>query len=96
MKTGLDNENLCALCGRAKELTFHHLIPRTCHSNKWFKKNFSFDEMKKGGISICHDCHNFIHQQYSEKELGRTYNTKESLLKNIKVQEFTNWVIKKR
>jgi len=96
MKADSDNENLCALCGRTEELAFHHLIPRTCHSNKCFKKKFSFDEMKKRGIYICPDCHNFIHQQYSEKELGRIYNTKESLLKNVKVQEFTNWVIKKR
>ena len=23
----------CALCGRHKPLTFHHLIPRICHIN---------------------------------------------------------------
>jgi 5-methylcytosine-specific restriction endonuclease McrA len=89
-------ESICSLCGRVKQLSFHHLIPRTCHSNKWFNNNFSKEEMKKRGIYVCHDCHKFIHSQFSEKELGRTYNTKESLLKNIKIKNFVNWVKKQK
>lgn len=92
----LEKENICSLCGRMKELTFHHLIPKTCHSNKWFNKKFTKEEMKKRGIYVCRDCHKFIHRQFSEKELGRTYNTRNSLLENIKIQAFVRWVIKKR
>jgi len=42
----------CELCKRENELTFHHLIPRTNHKNKWFKKNFTREEMNQG-INIC-------------------------------------------
>jgi len=92
----VNNESLCSLCGRTRELTFHHLIPRKFHSNNWFTKRFSKDEMKHRGIDLCSDCHSFIHRQYSNKELGRIYNTKESLLENEKVQKFINWVKKQR
>jgi 5-methylcytosine-specific restriction endonuclease McrA len=92
MKT--ETENLCELCGRTKKLTFHHLIPKTCHSNKWFKKNFTTADMKTRGIYVCQHCHDFIHSQYSEKELGKSYNTKEILLQNSKIKEFIRWVRK--
>ncbi|EDN67339.1 conserved hypothetical protein [Beggiatoa sp. PS] len=77
-------------------MTFHHLIPRTCHSNKWFKKNFTTEDMKKRGIYVCRDCHHFIHKQHGEKELGRFYNTTDSLIENVEFQKFIKWVKKKR
>lgn len=86
----------CALCGRQRPLTFHHLIPRTCHSNKWFKKRFSRDDMRSRGIDVCRDCHSFIHQQFSEKQLGRSYNTLEALMDHDAVQRFVRWVRGKR
>ena len=91
-----ENGNICSLYGRIKDLTFHHLIPKTCHSNKWFNKQFSKEEMKKRGIYVCHDCHHFIHRQFSEKELGRTYNTRKSLLESTTIKEFVKWVRKKK
>ena len=84
----------CEMCGRECELTFHHLIPRTCHKTKWFKKNFTRDELQKG-INICRDCHDAVHKFITEKELGRNYNTLESLMEHDKVLGFVKW-IKKR
>jgi hypothetical protein len=85
----------CELCGRENELTFHHLIPVCLHTNKWFKKNYTQDEMKKG-INICkYECHREIHNLISEKEMGKDYNTKEKPLSHPKVSKYINW-IKKR
>ncbi len=85
----------CELCGRENELTFHHLIPVCLHTNKWFKKNYTQEEMKKG-INICkYECHREIHNLILEKEMGRDYNTIEKLLNHPKVSKYINW-IKKR
>lgn len=85
----------CELCDRENELTFHHLIPVCLHRNKWFKKNFTSEEFKKG-INICEDdCHKEIHKFIPEKEMGKFYNTKEKLLEHPKVSNYVKW-IKKR
>lgn len=70
----------CELCGRIpKKPSKHHLIPRTCHSNKWFKKNFSREQMRVT-VDLCRECHNAIHRCVpSEKELGRSYNSLDKL-----------------
>ena len=82
----------CELCQRENQLTFHHLIPRTLHTNKWFKKNFTREQMNKG-IMICeHDCHNEIHRLIPEKEMGRSYNTIELLLSHPLVSKYISWV----
>jgi hypothetical protein len=85
---------ICSLCGRKERLTFHHLIPKTCHSNKWFKKRFSRKEMQQG-IDICHDCHGFIHRSYPHKELGRRLNRLELLRRDVAIRKFTHWIRKK-
>ena len=61
----------CELCGRItrRGTTKHHLIPRRCHHNKWFKKRFSRMQMQKT-ISVCHDCHGSIHHSSREKNWG--------------------------
>lgn len=85
----------CALCNRENELTFHHLIPVCLHTNKWFKKNFTKEQMDKG-IMICkYECHREIHNLIQEKEMGKYYNTKQLLLNHPKVNKYINW-IKKR
>lgn len=86
---------VCCLCGRARPLTFHHLIPKTCHSNKWFKKRFSREEMQHSGIDVCRECHSFIHKQFSEKTLGREYHSLEALRDTEVMQKFVRWVRKK-
>lgn len=84
----------CELCGRLKELTFHHLIPKTLHTNKYFKKIYDSKYMKSNGLNLCSDCHKNIHSFFSEKELGKSYNNKELLISNEKVKNFLIWIKK--
>jgi len=86
----------CALCGRARGLTFHHFIPRTVHSNKWFRKNFTRREMQESGTDLCRDCHDFLHEQWTAKQLGRELNSLEKLRADAAVEKFVRWVRKKR
>jgi hypothetical protein len=82
----------CELCERENVLTFHHLIPVSLHKNKWFKKNYTKEELNNG-IYICkEDCHKEIHKLISEKELGRSFNTLEKLKRHIKVKKYIKWI----
>jgi hypothetical protein len=82
----------CELCERENLLTFHHLIPVTLHTNKWFKKNYTREE-----INICkNDCHKQIHILISEKELGKKYNTLQKLLNHKEVKKYIKWLKKKQ
>ena len=88
----------CSLCGRLvrRGTTEHHLIPRTCHSNKWFKKRFTRDEMQ-ATVDLCRDCHHAVHDAVpTEKELGRDWNTVEKLLSHPTIGKFVTWVRKQR
>lgn len=88
-------EGKCELCGRELPTTEHHLIPKTNHSNKWFRKTFTLEDMKSRKIDACVDCHPAIHKFIpSEKELGRNYNTLEKLLAHPKIAKFVEWVKK--
>lgn len=76
--------------------TEHHLIPRTCHSNKWFRKRFTRQQMQET-ISVCRDCHLSIHRLIpSEKELGRHYHSVELLLDHGELRKFVDWVRRQR
>ncbi len=86
----------CEFCDREKELTFHHYIPRTLHTNKWFKKNYEKVFLKTHGVYLCHDCHNAIHKFFTEKELGKHYNDKQKLFSQTKVRDFLKWVKKQK
>jgi hypothetical protein len=82
----------CELCEREHLLTFHHLIPKSQHKNKWFKKNFTKEQMNQG-IDICKDdCHKQIHILISEKELGKNYNTVQKLLSHKEVKKYIKWL----
>ena len=88
----------CELCGRfpKRGTTEHHLIPRGCHTNKWFKKRFSRQEMQVT-ITVCRDCHSAIHRIVpSNKELGRHYNTLDKLLAHDEITIFVDWIRKQR
>lgn len=86
----------CELCGRTNICTFHHLIPRCLHHKKWFKKNFTREEMAKG-IYVCkYECHREIHNLISEKELGRNYNTLEKLKAHINVAKYIRFITKQK
>lgn len=86
----------CALCGSDRLITFHHLIPRSCHGNKWFRKNFDREDMRRRGIDICRKCHSFIHRKFPEKTLGRELNTLEALLANTTIRAHLKWARKRR
>jgi 5-methylcytosine-specific restriction endonuclease McrA len=83
----------CELCGSTTDyLNFHHLIPRTLHSVKWFEKNYDKGYMKHHGIWICKShCHKQIHEFIDEKEMGKTYNTLEALMTHPEVKKYVEW-----
>ncbi len=88
----------CELCGRVTKTgtTEHHLIPRTCHSNKWFKKNYSREQMAKT-VDLCRPCHNEVHRLIpSEKDLGRHFNSLDLLKSNPEIAKFVAWVQKQK
>lgn len=86
-----DREGSCELCARERRLTFHHLIPVTLHSNRWFKRNFSREEMHRGAM-LCRDCHDAVHRFIPHKVLGREYNTVARLMEHPDVARFVRWV----
>jgi len=81
--------NLCVLCGVDEVYSRHHLIPKTVHSNKWFKKNFSREQMNET-ISICRQCHSMINT-LDPKEIGRNFNTIEKLLEHPTLAKYIAW-----
>lgn len=88
----------CQLCGRVtrRGTTEHHLIPRTCHHNKWFKKRFTREQMRQT-VSLCGDCHGSVHRFVPrEKDLGRHYHSLELLLSHAEISRFVAWVRQRR
>ena len=88
----------CELCGRTTKrgTTEHHLIPRTCHSNKWFKKRFSRQQMQMT-VNFCHDCHRAVHNLVpDEKQLGRNLHSLAALRAHPKLQKFIAWIRKQK
>jgi len=82
----------CELCGRENELTFHHLIPKSQHKNKWFKKMFTREEMNQG-VNLCkEDCHKEVHRLIGEKEMGRSFNTLQKLLRHPKIMKYIKYI----
>ncbi|MEZ6118001.1 MAG: hypothetical protein R3C28_15720 [Pirellulaceae bacterium] len=88
----------CEFCLRIVEhgTTQHHLIPRTCHSNKWFKKRFTRQQMRQT-VSLCRECHGAVHRFIpSEKTLGRSFNTLEKLSLHPELAKFRDWVVRQK
>ena len=85
---------ICEICEREKETTFHHLIPKTLHGKKWYKKKYTQKYMKEHGINTCKDCHKTIHVFWDEKTLGKDFNTKEKILNEEKIQKHIKYVRK--
>lgn len=72
-------------------MTAHHLIPRTLHRNKWFKKNFTRDVLRRT-VPLCRGCHHEIHEQIpDEKRMGKESNTVEGLLSHPNVAAYAAW-----
>lgn len=87
---------VCALCQRERPGTQHHLIPRTCHRNKWFQKRFTREQMRET-VPLCRECHSAVHRFVPrEKDLGRHFNTLQDLRAMPELQKFVSWVRKQR
>ena len=84
----------CVLCGSEHFITFHHLIPKSCHRNKWFRKNFDKDDMTERGIDICRRCHSYLHKKFPDKMLGRELNTREKIVTNETMRNYLAWARK--
>ena len=87
----MNDAMLCELCESEDAHNFHHFIPRTLHSNKWFKKRYTREQMQ-AGIKVCKSCHSAIHDLIpDEKKLGKYYNSKEKLLTHPLVARYVQW-----
>lgn len=87
---------MCELCACEQAYNFHHFIPRTLHSNRWFKQRYNREQMREG-LYLCKACHGAIHDLVpSEKELGRHFNTKETLLGHAKIAAYVKWKRRRR
>jgi len=83
----------CELCERASiEVTRHHLIPRTRHSNKRNQKIFDREDVRTRLAWLCRPCHGFIHKILTEKQLEFEYNSVEGLRAHPEIQKFTGWI----
>lgn len=86
---------VCEICQRDDmELTFHHFIPVTLHTNKKFKKMYEKEYLKTHGMDLCKTCHKTIHVFFTEKELGNTYNSFDKLMTNEKFRKYVFWIKK--
>jgi hypothetical protein len=88
-----DKPARCELCGSSHDyLNFHHLIPKTLHANKVFKRKYTRKYMENHGIWICKSkCHKQIHVFTTEKELGTYYYTIEPLLTHPEIKKYIEW-----
>jgi alkyl hydroperoxide reductase subunit AhpF len=87
----------CELCNSEKTLTKHHLIPRAVRTKKRFINLFGKEEMRQRGIQVCKHCHSGIHDIIpDEKELAISFNTKELLLADHRIQKHIEWSRKQK
>ncbi len=87
----------CELCGRAKKLTRHHLVPRAVHRKKRYLDRHGKQEMRERALMLCRDCHAGIHDLIpDEKELADKYPTRELLLANEAIRKHVAWVRKQK
>jgi 5-methylcytosine-specific restriction endonuclease McrA len=83
----------CELCGRqGVDLTRHHLIPRTRHSNKKTRQLYSREKAATRLAMLCRACHKYVHRVLTEKELERWFNTIERLSDHPEVRKLIDWV----
>ncbi|MBY0375206.1 MAG: hypothetical protein K2Q23_14515 [Bryobacteraceae bacterium] len=86
----------CELCGRVEvELTRHHLVPRTRHSNKRTQRTFEREDVTTRIALICRPCHKMVHAVFTEKQLEREFNTVELLRSHPEIQKFIAWIASK-
>ena len=85
----------CALCGRERPLSFHHLIPKKVHRRGHFKRNYEAAELQKG-VHLCRLCHGAVHRLYDEMTLAKDYATLAALRQDPAVQKHVSWARKQK
>ena len=86
----------CELCDRpVAALTRHHLIPRTVHGRKRFRKRYSREQMLNAILWLCRPCHRHIHVVLSEQALGEHHASREALLSHPDIRTFVDWLADK-
>jgi hypothetical protein len=75
-----------------RELTRHHLIPRSRHKKKRSRRAFLRREMENRIALLCHPCHRNVHAAIENKELEQEYNTLEALTSHPGIRRFTRWI----
>lgn len=83
-------KNGCIICGSMDDLTEHHLIPKTRHTNKKTQSNFSREELNKT-ITLCSVCHSNLHARFSAKQLEKDLNTVDKILNNEEFYQYVKW-----
>jgi len=89
------NSANCELCGRARDLTFHHLIPRKLHKRRRFKKLYSREQLNQG-IYLCRLCHNGLHRLYNEEALAKLFNDKQKIMADPVLIKHIDWSAKQK
>lgn len=90
---GAAGAGVCELCGRmVRELTRHHLIPRSRHRKRSARKRFERREMEGRIALLCRPCHRNAHAVLDNKDLEGEYNTVELLEEHPGVAKFTRWI----
>lgn len=96
MDANRERIDVCSLCLReASDVTHHHLIPKTTHKTKRFKKQHTVEAMHTT-VPLCQPCHRACHQFFTEKELASSYYTVELLLSDEKMLNHVSWVKKQK
>ena len=75
----------CPICERevdVKDTTEHHLVPKS-------KKG-------KEKVAMCIACHKMLHKLISNKDMAKIYNTIEKLREHEGVQNWVEWVSKRK
>ena len=82
----------CRLCDRERhDITEHHVIPRTTHSNKQIKAAYT-KAQRKHTEPVCKPCHKQIHVLITEKDMAWQYYTIELLKAHPEVAKWIIWV----
>merc|ERR1712087_3661 len=87
----------CALCRRVMALTWHHLVPKSTHSEFLKREPTATKRMLNlHGTWICRQCHSAIHGMYSNTELMKSYFKIEMLRADAKVQKWVSYVARRK
>lgn len=85
----------CPYCRRELPLTFHHLIPKKLHRRPHYRRRYSREALAMG-IYICRDCHDGIHESYTEMELAKLYSTPEAIARDPALARHFAWLSRQR